>query len=192
MGNEQSFESEHTEVNLTKEKLKNYKRLTKEALSSSDIKKLYKLWYELYPSGSATKEEFKSFATKSLPDVPQDDSVEYLFSSMDLDKDGHITFLEFLIYQSVTCPTSNIIDTEELIKLTFIYFDENGDGIITIPELRRCFVKMFKAAGEVKTSLEIEDRIQEVMKISDTNHDQKISHEEFMKAFQKNPKILIA
>lgn len=55
---------------------------------------------------------------------------------MDLDKDGHINFIEFLIYQSITAPSSNVIDVEELVKLAFIYFDENGDGTITIPELR--------------------------------------------------------
>jgi Ca2+-binding EF-hand superfamily protein len=70
----------------------------------------------LYPNGSTNKAEFKKFASKSLPQIPTDDSVDYLFSCMDLNKDGTIDFTEFLIYQSVTCPSSNVIDTEEVIK----------------------------------------------------------------------------
>jgi Ca2+-binding EF-hand superfamily protein len=70
----------------------------------------------LYPNGVATKDEFKKFASKSLPQIPTDNSVDYLFSCMDLNKDGTIHFNEFLVYQSVMCPSSNVIDIEEVIK----------------------------------------------------------------------------
>lgn len=50
---------------------------------------------------------------------------------------------------------------------------------------------MFKAKGKKKSDLEIEDKIEEIIKLSDQNFDEKISEKEFLNAFQKNSKILM-
>jgi neuronal calcium sensor 1 len=83
-----------------------------------------------------TKDGFKKFAALAMPEAPQDADVEYLFRAMvskqmkiltlikDQNKDGTITFKEFLIFQSITAPSRKSFDPEELINMAFAMYDE--------------------------------------------------------------------
>lgn len=62
-----------------------------------------------------TKDGFKKFAKIAMPDAPEDADIDYLFRAMDQNKDGTITFKEFLIFQSITAPTTTPLRPEELI-----------------------------------------------------------------------------
>lgn len=77
----------------------------------------------MYPDGKMTKDGFKKFAAIALPNAPPDADVEYLFRAMDHDKNGNISFQEFLMFQSVTAPTTTPLQQEELIDcMLYIYF----------------------------------------------------------------------
>ena len=60
------------------------------------------LWYEI-------KKTFNSYNSKTLKDQ---------------NKDGTITFKEFLIFQSITAPSRKSFDPEELINMAFNMYDE--------------------------------------------------------------------
>lgn len=71
-----------------------------------------------------TKDGFKKFAAIAMPEAPQDTDIDYLFRAMDSNKDGTITFKEFLLFQSITAPSSKNMDPEDLINsnILFLYF----------------------------------------------------------------------
>lgn len=62
-----------------------------------------------------TKEGFKAFSQIALPNAPADADVEYLFRAMDSNKDGAITFKEFLLFQSITAPTTQALQPEGIL-----------------------------------------------------------------------------
>ena len=61
------------------------------------------------------------------------------------------------------------LDTEEEIRETFLFFDKNGDGLITARELKMVMCNL----GVKVTDEEINDMIQE----ADTNGDGVINYE---------------
>lgn len=103
-----------------------------------------------------TAEGFKKFSEIALPNAPPDADVEYLFRAMDANKDGTITFkgkhikvatnngTEFLLFQSITAPTTQALQPEELIELAFDMYDEDGDGYVTSQEMHDSLTNMFK------------------------------------------------
>ncbi|KAL9647955.1 hypothetical protein ABK040_008223 [Willaertia magna] len=166
-------------------------RLTKE-----DIEKYRTFWYQLYPSGEMTKEGFSSFVKKAFPNWDQSKgSYDHLFRAMDQDKSGIVTFKEFLMFQSLTAPTnttqSNPLDT---IDLVFSMYDEDGDGFITINELRDSLTNIYKTQG-IDVSLDkvkeqIEQRVNNLVKAIDSDSDGKLTKQEITDACTKNPNLL--
>lgn len=198
--------------NLSKTQLKDLQGVTKQKrkknslkiVSSEDIKQYHKFWFELYPSGEMTKEGFKKFSSIAMPEAPQDSDIDYLFRAMDQNKDGTITFKEFLFFQSITAPSSKNMDPEDLINSIFFIFnvlvafemyDEDGDGYVTETEMIESLTNMFKAKNINVTSPEIKktivSRVNNIIKLADENGDRKLTREEILKACKKDPSLLV-
>ena len=88
-------------------------------------------------------------------------------------------FKEFLCFQAITAPSTEPLNPIELIDLAFSMYDEDGDGFVTVEEMRDSLNNMFKAKGldisstEVKKQIEI--RIESLLKIADKNGDGKLT-----------------
>lgn len=61
----------------------------------------------MFPKGTCDKENFKKFARGGLPQAPKDANVDFMFRAMDRDKNGEISFKEFLMYQAVMSPDTS-------------------------------------------------------------------------------------
>jgi calmodulin len=114
---------------------------------------------------------------------------------MDADKDGTITFKEFLMFQSITAPTTQPLQPEELIELAFDMYDEDGDGFVTADEMRDSLTNMFKAKGLDVKSGEITEtinkRIENLLKIADSNGDGQLTKDEIVSACRQDPSLLV-
>lgn len=195
----------HNQSLLTKTQMKDLQGITKAKRKSSgkfhtivspdDIKSYYKFWYELYPSGEMTKDGFKKFANIAMPEAPPDSDVDYLFRAMDQNKDGTITFKEFLVFQSVTAPSQKPIEPEDFIEMAFTMYDEDNDGYITENEMLESLTNMFKARNIEVKSVEVKKtittRITTLLKIADQNGDKRLTKDEILGACKKDPSLLV-
>ncbi|GMM57594.1 hypothetical protein DAKH74_042100 [Maudiozyma humilis] len=107
-------------------------------------------------SGSISASELKT-VMKSLGLNPTDDEVQDLVREIDIDGNNMIEFNEFLTLMSKQI-TSN--DTEQELIEAFKVFDTNGDGVISVSELKA----VLKSIGEDLSEEELNQMIQEVSK----------------------------
>jgi neuronal calcium sensor 1 len=122
---------------------------------------------------------------------------------MDQNKDGTITFKEFLIFQSITAPTTTPLNPDELIDSIYLFFiivafdmyDEDNDGYVTAEEMKESLTNMFKARNLDVSSKEvtntINQRIENLLVLADENGDGKLTREEIQKACKKDPSLLV-
>ena len=107
-------------------------------------------------SGSISASELKT-VMKSLGLSPTDDEVQDLVREIDIDGNNMIEFNEFLTLMSKQI-TSH--DTEQELVEAFKVFDTNGDGVISVSELKA----VLKYIGEDLSEEELNQMIQEVSK----------------------------
>eukprot|EP01080_Neovahlkampfia_damariscottae_P007001 gene7001-11166_t len=180
---------------ISKSQMKDLQGTTKNKLTNEDIKNYHKFWFELFPDGEMTKDGFKKFASLAMPEAPQDADIDYLFRAMDQNKDGTITFKEFLIFQSITAPSRKSFDPEELINMAFNMYDEDGDGYVTEDEMRDSLTNMFKAKNldiqDPSIKKTINQRIENLLSVADENGDGQLTKEEILKACKKDPSLLV-
>jgi len=103
-----------------------------------------------------------------------DEELKDILNDVDEDGSGQIEFKEFKAFM-----TREMSEAQRL-KEIFELFDSDGDGYITIPELR----KTLKQCDYKVT----EEGIEQIMKEADINKDGKISFDEF-KIFFKNKSL---
>jgi len=121
--------------------------------------------------GKLTKDELKK-CLKTMNNIEKnDEEIDLIFSKIDTDKNGYITYSEFL----AAMMKEKSITNEENIKMAFNFFDavnnkQNQDGQISAEELALVFKDNFSNSKE---------KIDEMMKKFDTNNDKQISYEEF-------------
>ncbi|XP_071164321.1 calmodulin-like isoform X1 [Mytilus edulis] len=99
---------------------------------------------------------------------PSEAELHDMIDAVDSDGNGTIDFPEFL---NMMASKMDELGTEDEIRETFLFFDKNGDGLISAKELRMVMLNL----GEKMTDDEINDMIQE----ADTNGDGVINYEEF-------------
>ena len=98
--------------------------------------------------------------------------VEELFREADTDGSGSIDYNEWI---SATINKKNIL-TEQNLQNAFDAFDENGDGSITVDE-----IKQFLGQGK-----DINEEVwEELLAEADENHDGIIDFDEFKSMMQK-------
>merc|ERR1711976_55486 len=144
------------------------------------------------PSGKMGKKEFKKYIEDLaiFKKVDAQESYDQLFRGYDRDRDGTITFKEYLQYH-----LGIVFSTDELFDIVFAMYDADGNGYITRDELVEVVSNSTRWMGDCDVeSKDVQDLIQaEVDKIvgfCDTNKDGTISKEELIAAAGKHPEIL--
>jgi len=107
---------------------------------------------------------------RSLGENPTEEDIENIVNEVDINKDGKIDFFEFL---EKIVERQSIFDSTEDLRIAFSYFDDNGDGKISIDELRDVVTTV---GDEVLTQKEVN----EMMEGADKDGNGFIDYQEFI------------
>lgn len=121
-------------------------------------------------SGNISRAELAE-VMKSLGQNPTSEELDDVIKEVDLDNDGSIGFNEFVKMMEVELQRSDkaLIDA-------FKVLDENGDGFVTLQELKRIVI--------VTCPQITDDELKQMIDDLDTDKDGKINYEEFINAMQ--------
>ncbi|KAJ3680477.1 hypothetical protein LUZ60_016755 [Juncus effusus] len=145
-----------------------------ESLSKEeDIKGLKQMFNNMDTDGSGTitLEELKTGLSRLGSNITEGE-VKQLLDAADVDKDGTIDYIEFV----TAMIHKHKLDNEDNINRAFQYFDKDGNGYITMDELRQAMTMY--AMGDDAT-------INEVLEDVDTNKDGIINYEEFAEMMRR-------
>ncbi|XP_042906947.1 neuronal calcium sensor 1 isoform X2 [Parasteatoda tepidariorum] len=138
-----------------------------------------------------TKEEFKHIYGQFFPSGDPTRFVDYVFNVFDIDKNGVITFKEFILAISIT--TRGTI--EEKLNWAFSLYDFDSDGYVSREEMLdivRAIYRMHGKEGEPEEKTAAHQRVDELFTKLDTDQDGKLSREEFCKGFKNDAWIIKA
>lgn len=116
--------------------------------------------------GVISKTELMGLLEKEMPREEAEMYCGIIMENADSDKNGYLDYTEFL---RATIHSNKICTKENLLQ-AFKYFDENGNGVIEMDELKAALTD-----GAHIT----EDLVVEIMKEADKNHDGQIDLNEF-------------
>uniref|UniRef100_A0A5S6PZX5 EF-hand domain-containing protein n=1 Tax=Trichuris muris TaxID=70415 RepID=A0A5S6PZX5_TRIMR len=177
-------------------------------LSSSDMKSLeqstyfnrreLKKWHKDFvrdcPSGQLKREEFQTIYRQFFPEGDPSKFSSFVFNVFDVNKDGYISFTEFIHALSITSRGS----IDEKLEWAFSLYDLDNDGYITRQEMVEIVTAIYTMLGkqlEVK-KLATEDtpemRVDKIFHSMDTNRDNKLSKEEFIAGSKRDSWIVKA
>ena len=137
-----------------------------------DRRKEYKDAFEMFDKnkdGVITTKELANIM-RSLNQDPTEEELNEMIEEVDLDKNGEVDFEEFITLMN---RRSKEIDIEEEVLNAFKIFDKEGNGLISITELRHIMMTL----GDQLTEEEIDDMLKE----ADNDGDGYINYEEFIK-----------
>jgi len=139
-------------------------------LSKEEID-IYRHAFEAFDTdktGDITIEELAA-VFRSLGQNPSETELQDIISEVDTDRDGTISFSEFI---SMMTRKTSTTDVEAEIRAAFNVFDTDKCGYIKAKELK----SVMRSIGETLT----DDEVDEMINLVDTNGDGKISFEEFV------------
>lgn len=129
------------------------------------------------------------------PDSPNytsvnDDLYIQLFRGFDLKGDGVITFKEFLLYHLAV-----IYNTEELFYIVFNTYDQDGDGYLSLSDIRSTITISTRYLGDVDINdydvqRVIEEEANRLFAFLDIRKDGYIQREDMRLITQKYPQVL--
>lgn len=159
-----------------------------------DAKQLRK-WHQEFlrdcPSGFMTKSEFRKIYGQFFPCGDPTKFVDYIFNVFDEDKNGVITFKEFIRAISIT--TKGNID--EKLNWAFGLYDLDNDGFVTRSEMLDIVTAIYVLHGKAGPSEadastdNPRKRVDQLFARLDTDSDARISREEFCEGFKTDPWI---
>ncbi|OQR72122.1 neurocalcin-like [Tropilaelaps mercedesae] len=151
--------------------------------TEKEISDFYSNFHKAYPKGRMSSDELQAMYAKLFPDGDANEFAENVFRVIDQDGDGTVDFREYLVSMSATLHGSPL----EILRRAFVLYDVDGDGFITEDEMSSIFMSYHRLRGG---SGSLDQSAKSIIRQFDTNHDQKLSFEEFVQCAQKMPKIV--
>jgi Ca2+-binding EF-hand superfamily protein len=103
-------------------------------MEKEKVRKHCQEFLRVHPKGRMSKSEFIKFANIALQNsrkINMKGMAEHIFWMYDLDQDGFVTFIEFMVVYHIMVNGN----TEENLGKVFLIFDVNNDGVITQEEM---------------------------------------------------------
>lgn len=137
----------------------------------------YKATFDMFDKdkdGRITPQELAEMI-KNLGHKVNEVEVIEMIQEVDLDGNGSVDFKEFL---GLMVRKMKDIEIDDELLETFKVFDKDGNGYITVDELRNVILTI---GDDVST-----EEVEEMIKIADRDLDGKISFEDFMKLMKNS------
>lgn len=147
-------------------------------MTEKDIGKLHEIFSALDKNADGVLTIGEVSAGLANMNVKHGDEIIEILEELDTDGNGTIDYTEFI----AASIDHKLYEQEAVCKAAFRVFDLDGDGKITIEEMRKVLEMNF--VQEEFTHEMIEEMVKEV----DTNNDGMIDFEEFMKMMRGNQK----
>ncbi|KAK3744847.1 hypothetical protein RRG08_050785 [Elysia crispata] len=161
-------------------------------VTESEIKQWHKGFRKDCPDGKLTLEGFTKIYQQFFPFGDPSKFANFVFNVFDENKDGFISFGEFLQALSVTSRGT----VEEKLKWAFRLYDLDNDGFITRDELLDIVDAIYRMVGESVTLPEEENtpekRVNRIFSVMDKNKDDMLTFEEFLEGSKEDPTIIQA
>ena len=138
--------------------------------TEDELKKLYKNFSKLDKDKSGTLEPEEFF---DIPELANNPLVKRVIAVLDKNKDGSISFLEFV--QGLNSLSAGSTQEEKL-RFAFQIYDINGDGFVSNGEL---FTVLKMMVGNNLNDVQLQQLVDRTIIKADKDHDGKISFEEF-------------
>ncbi|XP_068709625.1 neuronal calcium sensor 1-like isoform X1 [Montipora capricornis] len=158
--------------------------------SRQELQRMYRGFKNECPNGTVDKDTFKKIYAQFFPYGDSSLYANHVFNVFDQDKDGKVSFEDFVTGLSVSLYGSR----EEKVKWAFQLYDLDGDGCITREELAtvvhsvHCMMgldSVQSAGGE----LTVDEQVERLFALMDKNQDGIISEEEFLEGCEKDESI---
>ena len=132
----------------------------------------YKDAFEMFDKNKDGKITIMELANvmRSLNLDPTEEELKEMIDEVDLDGNGEIDFEEFVTLMN---RRSKETDTEEVILNAFRVFDIEGNGLLSITDMRHIMINM--------TDYGSEDDLDDILINADTDGDGFIKYEEFIR-----------
>ena len=155
--------------------------------SKEDVEEQHANFLQHYPDGKMDAKGFRTLMKKCYPDQDIEKLEKHIFRMYDINSDGKIDFREFMIVLTVISKGSPRENLEQIYRI----FDINNDGSISKKEIHRVVKDLFALMGKEDNPTNATDKaladiaFQEM----DTDHDSKVTKEEFIAACEGHEKI---
>jgi len=149
------------------------------SLTKDQILEWQAVYYEHYPDGLLSKDQFVDENRNAFGGPSEFWS--YLFTQIDTNDDGLVTFIEFVeLFASATTATAN-----SKLKWAFMFFDRDKSGFIEYDEMLAAYNEIFNFAKDAIGASALEPqtaarRCQSTFEKMDTDADGRLSIEEFI------------
>ncbi|CAK5105944.1 unnamed protein product [Meloidogyne enterolobii] len=187
---------------LKKEKRKKAnKKLTPEELSDleqktyftrKELRKWYKDFVRDCPTGELKLDEFQNIYRQFFPNGDPSKFAAFVFNVFDDNRDGHISFKEFIAALSITSRGT----LDEKLEWAFSLYDVDKDGFITKAEMADIVDAIYSMIGNMLELPKDEDtpqkRVEKIFANMDLNFDGKLTREEFKQGSKNDPWIVQA
>uniref|UniRef100_A0A182J634 EF-hand domain-containing protein n=2 Tax=Anopheles atroparvus TaxID=41427 RepID=A0A182J634_ANOAO len=165
--------------------------LTRTARFTEDeIKRIYRGFKAECPTGIVKEETFKGIYSQFFPlGASSGQYAHYVFNSIDLDRNGSLSFEEFVANLSILLRGT----VDEKLQWTFSLYDINGDGCITKEEMKEIVTAIYELMGKVPEGCEeeqaIKEKVERLFEKMDRNCDGMITLDEFIECCTKDESI---
>ncbi|XP_074654362.1 neuronal calcium sensor 1-like isoform X1 [Tubulanus polymorphus] len=157
-----------------------------------ELQRWHKDFMKDCPSGFLRKEEFQSIYQQFFPHGDPTTFANFVFNVFDANRDGYISFKEFIVALSVTSRGT----LDEKLDWAFNLYDIDNDGYITKSEMIDIVDAIYSMVGNMLDLPKDEDtpekRVNKIFAQMDTNRDDKLSKEEFREGSKCDPWIVQA
>uniref|UniRef100_A0A4Y0BFU2 EF-hand domain-containing protein n=1 Tax=Anopheles funestus TaxID=62324 RepID=A0A4Y0BFU2_ANOFN len=158
--------------------------------TEEEIKRIYRGFKAECPTGIVKEETFKGIYSQFFPlGASSGQYAHYVFNSIDLDRNGSLSFEEFVANLSILLRGT----VDEKLQWTFSLYDINGDGCITKEEMKEIVTAIYELMGKVPEGCEeeqaIKEKVERLFEKMDRNCDGKITLDEFIECCTKDESI---
>lgn len=177
---------------ISSAQMEDYKETVKGKFDEAEIRHMHKLFMRAAPSGEMGPLEFKKYieGLEIFKFKDHHESYQQIFRGYDRDRNGSITFKEYLQYH-----LGIVYSTEELFDILFAMYDVDQNGHISREEMTQVITNATRWMGDCDVENKrvqgtIADEVRRIIAFCDLDKDGKISREELRAVSQKHPEVL--